>query len=140
MAYLENARCEMEKLELPIAWIQGKYDAWIDAERVREILSCGDPSRRRLIEVPTGHQLRSSREALETFQLVAQEIGRIVLEREVPPALPDLAQLERRRRAERDPPAEGRGRPPALLARLPAGARPQARHGAADRHHARTAT
>lgn len=101
MAYLENARCEMEKLELPIAWIQGKYDAWIDAERVREILSCGDPSRRRLIEVPTGHQLRSSREALETFQLVAQEIGRIVLEREIPPALPDLSQLERRRMAER---------------------------------------
>ncbi len=101
MAYLEDARCEMEKLTLPITWIQGKYDAWIEPERVRQILSCGDASNRRLIEVPTGHQLRSSREALDTFQLVAQEIGRIVLGREIAPVLPDLAALERRRQGER---------------------------------------
>lgn len=101
MAHLEDARCEMAKLELPITWIQGRYDAWIDADRVREILSCGDASRRRLIEVPTGHQLRSSQEALQTFELIAQEIGRIVLGREIAPSLPDLGALERRRQAER---------------------------------------
>lgn len=101
MAYLEDARCEMAKLELPITWIQGRFDAWINPERVQEILSCGDASRRRLVEVPTGHQLRNSREALQTFQLISQEIGRIVLGREIPPSLPDLGELEQRRRAER---------------------------------------
>jgi ubiquinone/menaquinone biosynthesis C-methylase UbiE len=101
MAYLEDARCDLEKLELPITWIQGRYDAWIDPERVQQMLSCGDASRRRVIEVPTGHQLRNSREALETFQLVAQEIGRIALGREVVAVPPDLADLERRRQAER---------------------------------------
>ena len=101
MAYLEDARCEMAKLDLPITWIQGKHDAWIDPQRVRDILSCGDASRRRLLEVPTGHQLRSSTEALDTFQLIAQEIGRIALGREIAPCLPDLAEIERRRQAER---------------------------------------
>jgi ubiquinone/menaquinone biosynthesis C-methylase UbiE len=101
MAYLEDARCDLEKLDLPITWIQGRYDAWIDPLRVQQMLACGPPERRRVIEVPTGHQLRSSREALETFQLIAQEIGRITLGRQIPPAAPDLADVERRRRAER---------------------------------------
>lgn len=101
MTYLEDARRDMAQLDLPITWIRGRYDAWIDPMRVRDMLSCGDTSRRRLIEVPTGHQLRSSQEALETFQLIAQEIGRIALGREITPRLPDLGELERRRRAER---------------------------------------
>jgi ubiquinone/menaquinone biosynthesis C-methylase UbiE len=101
MTYLEDARRDMAKLDLPITWIQGRHDAWIDPHRVRDMLSCGDVSRRRLIDVPTGHQLRSSKEAMETFQLIAQEIGRIVLGRELAPTLPDLAELERRRQAER---------------------------------------
>lgn len=101
MAYLEDARRDMASLRLPITWIQGRYDAWIDPDRVLEILSCGDASRRRLVEVPTGHQLRSSREALETFQLIAQEVGAIALGRALSPTPPDLAELEARRRAER---------------------------------------
>lgn len=102
MAYLEDARRDMAELALPITWIRGRYDAWIDPERVLDMLSCGDASKRRVIEVPTGHQLRSSKEALETFQLIAQEIGKLVLDREVAATLPDLGDLERRRKAERD--------------------------------------
>ncbi|NNL64828.1 MAG: class I SAM-dependent methyltransferase [Myxococcales bacterium] len=101
MAYLEDACCDLASLDLPITWIQGRFDAWIDPARVRDMLASGDASRRRLIDVPTGHQLRSSKEALETFQLVAQELGRSLLGREIAPALPDLGELERRRKAER---------------------------------------
>lgn len=101
MAYLEDARRDMAQLRLPITWIQGRHDAWIDPERVLDMLSCGDTSNRRLIEVPTGHQLRSSKEALDTFRLIAEEIGKIVLGREIRSALPDLGDLERRRKAER---------------------------------------
>lgn len=101
LAHLEDARRQMARIEAPITWIQGRYDAWIDPARVREILSCGDSSRRRLVEVPTGHQLRTSREALETFQLIASEIGRFLTDLPVEPSLPDLASLELRRQAER---------------------------------------
>jgi len=102
LAHLEDARRQMADIRIPITWIQGRYDAWIDPSRVREILSCGDSSHRRLIEVPTGHQLRTSRDALETFQLVASEIGRFLTGKTLEPALPNLPSLESRRLAERD--------------------------------------
>jgi ubiquinone/menaquinone biosynthesis C-methylase UbiE len=101
LAHLEHARRDMAAIDVPITWIQGRYDAWIDPARVAEILSCGGAGNRRLLDVPTGHQLRSSREALETFQLIAQEVGRVALGRELSPEPPDLADLEARRTAER---------------------------------------
>jgi ubiquinone/menaquinone biosynthesis C-methylase UbiE len=45
--------------------------------------------------------LKTSREALETFQLVTGEVGRMALGRRIPPVLPDLGALDRRSRAER---------------------------------------
>jgi ubiquinone/menaquinone biosynthesis C-methylase UbiE len=51
--------------------------------------------------VPTGHQLRTSGEALETFMLIAEEASEMALGRRLAGALPDLAALERRRAAER---------------------------------------
>ena len=43
--------------QTPITWIHGRHDAWMDVERVRHLMSCGDSRARRVIEVPTGHQL-----------------------------------------------------------------------------------
>jgi ubiquinone/menaquinone biosynthesis C-methylase UbiE len=101
LAYLEDARRQMARIRVPITWIQGRDDAWIDPRRVREILSCGDASQRRLVEVPTGHQLRTSAQALECFQLIAGELGRFLTGKPLAPVLPDLASMEERRRAER---------------------------------------
>jgi len=111
LPFLEDARREMEQIQIPIAWIHGAHDGWLDIERVREIMGCGNGGDRSLIEVPTGHQLRSSIEALEVFQLVAQEVARIALGRSVTSAVPDLVSLEARRAAER-------GRLPKVTARL----------------------
>ena len=102
LAHLEDARRQMALIRIPVTWIQGRYDAWIDPSRVREILSCGNSSQRRLIEVPTGHQLRTSSDALEAFQLIASELGRFITGAPLEPAMPDLGSLELRRRGERD--------------------------------------
>jgi ubiquinone/menaquinone biosynthesis C-methylase UbiE/pimeloyl-ACP methyl ester carboxylesterase len=101
LAFLEDARRDFAAIEVPITWIHGRYDAWMDLGRIRHALSFGDTSRRRLIEVPTGHQLKTSREALATFQLIAREVSRMALGRELRPRLPDLVALGRRRSAER---------------------------------------
>ncbi len=101
MVFLEDARNDMARIECPVTWIHGRYDAWMDVNRVRTLLSSGDNSNRRLIEIPAGHQLRSSREALQTFQLVASEAVRMALGRTVATALPDMRDLARRERAER---------------------------------------
>src|SRR5262249_14036915 len=101
LGFLEDARRDFARIDAPLTWIHGRHDAWMDLDRVRDALSCGDTRHRRLIEVPTGHQLRTSREALETFMLIAEEASEMALGRRLRGALPDLASLERRRRAER---------------------------------------
>lgn len=101
MADLEDARADMARIEIPVVWIRGRYDAWMDVERVEDILAIGDSSKRRHLEVPTGHQLGSSREALATFQRVAQEIADIALGRRIIPEMPDIVELSARQRAER---------------------------------------
>ncbi len=101
LGFLEEARRDFAAIDVPITWIHGRHDAWMDLERVRGALSCGDTSRRRLIEVPTGHQLRTSGEALESFMLIAEEVSEMALGRRLRGALPDLPALERRRAAER---------------------------------------
>lgn len=101
LPFLEDARRDMATIRIPVTWVHGANDAWLDLERVREVMSCGDTSRRRLIEVPTGHQLRSSREALDVFQLVASEVGEMALERSLKGSMPNLGVLDARRIAER---------------------------------------
>ena len=101
LAFLEDARREMADIASPITWIHGQHDAWLDLARVREIMGCGPQSDRRLLSVPTGHQLRSSREALDVFQLVATELARMETGRAISTRAPDLVALERKRRLER---------------------------------------
>jgi len=101
LVFLADAERDMSAIKTPVTWIHGRHDAWMDVDRVRQLLSAGDISQRRLLEVPTGHQLRSSRQALQTFQLVAQEVGRMALGRPVPPATPDPVRLRSRQEAER---------------------------------------
>lgn len=105
IATLDEARRDMEDLRLPITWIHGRHDGWTDLARARELLTAGEGRRvapRKLIEVPTGHQLRNSREALETFQLVADEVSRMLLGRSIRTRAPSLARLDRRNAAERE--------------------------------------
>jgi ubiquinone/menaquinone biosynthesis C-methylase UbiE/pimeloyl-ACP methyl ester carboxylesterase len=102
MAFLEDARRDLAQISQPITWFHGAHDAWMDLDRVKDILSRGDASSRQLVVIPTGHQLKSSRQALEAFQSISVEIGRMALDVQLRPELPNLADLEARRRAERN--------------------------------------
>jgi pimeloyl-ACP methyl ester carboxylesterase len=100
IAFLDDARRDLARIQVPITWLHGRYDAWMQIERIRHVLSFGDSGNRRLLEVPTGHQLKSSREALEAFQLISAEAARMALGREVAAGFPDLQILKQRRRLE----------------------------------------
>ncbi|UCE87791.1 MAG: class I SAM-dependent methyltransferase, partial [Deltaproteobacteria bacterium] len=102
LAFLDDARRELAQIDVPIRWFAGEHDAWMDLDRTIDILSRGTTENRRIIIIPTGHQLRTSREALEAFQSIAGEIGRMTLGVDLPAALPDFVDLERRQRAERN--------------------------------------
>lgn len=101
LVFLEDARRDMARIRAPITWIHGRHDAWMDVERVRHLMSCGDTSARRVIEVPTGHQLRTSAEAFAVFGLVATEAARMASGRMLPPGIPDMVEVDARRDAER---------------------------------------
>jgi len=100
LVFLEDARRDMADIRVPITWIHGRHDAWMDVDRVRHVMSCGDTNARRVIEVPTGHQLRTSAEAFSVFGLIATEAARMGLREELTPRLPDLVEVDRRREAE----------------------------------------
>jgi ubiquinone/menaquinone biosynthesis C-methylase UbiE/pimeloyl-ACP methyl ester carboxylesterase len=101
LAFLEDARRDFAQIQVPVTWIHGRFDAWMSLDRVRDAISCGSTSGRKLIEVPTGHQLKDSRAALDVFRLIASEVSTMALGRELPPAFPELSELERRTKAER---------------------------------------
>ncbi len=101
LIFLEDARRDMASIRVPVTWFHGRHDGWMDLERVRELMSCGPQTDRRLLEIPAGHQLRSSREALRVFRLVAAEVVRLATGKRVPGRTPDLVRLEESREAER---------------------------------------
>lgn len=101
MAFLEDSCRDFEGIRIPVSWFHGRYDAWMEMDRVRIALSAGERSQRKLVEIPTGHQLRSSKEALAVFQLIAAEASEMIDGKRLKAILPKLHELEQRRRAER---------------------------------------
>ncbi len=101
LVFKEDARRDLARVQVPITWIHGEHDSWIDVNRAREVLLAGTSRNRRIIQVPTGHQLRTSHEALKTFELVAVEAVRMLWSRNVTPRSPSLRLIDRIREAER---------------------------------------
>lgn len=100
LVYLEDAKRDMENVDVPVTWLHGRYDAWMSLERVQSLMAAGETTNRRLIEIPVGHQMRSSREALEVFQLVTGEIAEMAGSSRVKPRIPDLHRMTSARQAE----------------------------------------
>ncbi|MFP6639448.1 MAG: methyltransferase domain-containing protein, partial [Myxococcota bacterium] len=100
MSFLEDARRDMAEIKVPITWFHGRYDAWVDLDRVRDILSHGDTRKRRLVVLPTGHQLRSSHQARQAFAGISREVALMAKGREMEPIVPENSELRRLRAIE----------------------------------------
>ena len=74
MANLDGARRDMARIAIPVTWFYGKYDAWINPDRIRDIMSIQSGGPREVIELPTGHMPTSSDQALEAYQLITRKI------------------------------------------------------------------
>ena len=69
-AYLTDARLDMSRIEISVLWICGGYDKWVDKDEVKDLMSVKAGGSRELIEIPTGHNLRTSDDAIQTFKLI----------------------------------------------------------------------
>ncbi len=88
IAELEDARREMALISQPVTWFCGQHDYWVNPLRVEDILGVPAPGTRELIRVPTGHFVRQSGEAMETFRLLASKVAGTLLGRPVTAVLP----------------------------------------------------
>jgi ubiquinone/menaquinone biosynthesis C-methylase UbiE len=101
MGFLDDARRDMARIDVPVTWLHGRFDAWTNIDRVREIMSYGRTDNRKLIEMDTGHHLRRSLEALRIFEVVAREAAAIGSRENLPDFTISLAEVDRRAEAER---------------------------------------
>ena len=99
--YLSDARNDFASISIPVTWLHGRFDGWVDLARVEDIMSYGPAEDRRLITLPIAHRLGWSGAAFETFGLVANEISRLALGTAFEPNRPDSNDLATRRAWER---------------------------------------
>ena len=92
-AYITDARMDMSRISTPVTWIYGKYDRWIPKNEIIDIMSVKADGRREIIEIPTGHNLRSSDDALKTFMLITKLICRMQFKEKIDPIAPDRENL-----------------------------------------------
>jgi len=75
-AYLADVRHDMSRIGIPVSWIYGRYDKWISEREISDIMSVRADGAREVIEIPTGHNLRSSEDAIKTFKIITGLIYR----------------------------------------------------------------
>jgi ubiquinone/menaquinone biosynthesis C-methylase UbiE/CheY-like chemotaxis protein len=99
---LEQAREDMGRIDIPITWIYGKHDKWIQPEFIRDVMSVEAAAPREVISVPIGHNARTSREAFRMFGTITSLIHRFLHGSMLQPILPGRRDMEVMRRAEKD--------------------------------------
>jgi len=94
-AFITDARLDMSKISIPVLWIYGAYDKWLDINEIKDIMSIKTDSERQIIEVPTGHNLHSSDDAVKTFQVITSAVFRNLNNREFEAVDPDKEEMLR---------------------------------------------
>ena len=88
-AYMADARHDMSLIDIPVSWIYGKYDKWVSEREIRDMMSVKAEGGREVIEIPTGHNLRSSEDAIKTFKIVTGMLFRHLYGKNIRPSGPD---------------------------------------------------
>jgi len=100
LAFLEDARRDLSRIQSPVVWILGTYDCWVTRSRVRAVLDAPGGGVREVFECATGHVLKSGAEAIELFKLVAESISKHLFGVDRPAREPNLARFARQSEAE----------------------------------------
>jgi len=100
MAFLEDAKRDMVKIGVPVTWLYGQYDEWIDPLRIREIMRVKSPGTREVVELSTGHMPTTNDEAMEAYLLITSRIWRHLFREDVEVRKPSATAAIRLRNAE----------------------------------------
>jgi ubiquinone/menaquinone biosynthesis C-methylase UbiE len=100
MAFLDEARDDMSKIQIPVSWILGTYDFVVTRERVRQMLNAPGGGPREIIELPSGHLLKTGPEAIESYKLIYELVAKHLFGMDRPTAEPDMARYAKQNEAE----------------------------------------
>jgi ubiquinone/menaquinone biosynthesis C-methylase UbiE/pimeloyl-ACP methyl ester carboxylesterase/c-di-GMP-binding flagellar brake protein YcgR len=100
LAFMADAKREIAEIPIPVTWLLGRYDAWIDPETIREFMAVPAPGPRELVELDCGHMPLSSVEALALFHATVRHVWRFLFREDIEPLTPDVRELVRVRNAE----------------------------------------
>jgi ubiquinone/menaquinone biosynthesis C-methylase UbiE/pimeloyl-ACP methyl ester carboxylesterase len=92
-AYLSDARQDLARIPLPVLWVYGTHDRWLSPDEIRDIMGVQSGAEREILEVPTGHNLRSSEDALRTFRLITSWLYSQIHHKHIVAYEPDREQL-----------------------------------------------
>src|SRR5208283_4809760 len=56
-AFMTDARFDMSQIDVPLLWIYGLNDKWVDIDEIKDLMSVKSKASRELLEIPTGHNL-----------------------------------------------------------------------------------
>jgi ubiquinone/menaquinone biosynthesis C-methylase UbiE len=92
MGYLEDSRNDMAHIEIPVTWIYGRYDYWINKNRIHDIMSVKSEGLRQVYEVASGHIVKTSSEAINVFKMISQCIWKQLYKTEIDACEPSSRQ------------------------------------------------
>lgn len=95
LVFLQYAQSDAAKLTVPILWVHGRYDAFVNVDRIRSILDCASGVDRKLVTVPCGHIPTKSNEAVISFVPVVRHLLGAVDVLDAVIAVPTPEQAER---------------------------------------------
>ncbi|MEE9508596.1 MAG: PilZ domain-containing protein [Anaerolineales bacterium] len=87
-AYMTDTRRDMSKIAIPALWIYGTYDKWVNVREVIDAMSINSNSNREVIEVPSGHNLHTSEDALKAYKIITSRIFRWLNNKSITPLDP----------------------------------------------------
>ncbi len=100
LAFMADAKREIAEIPIPVTWILGLYDAWIDPSTIREFMAVKARAPRELLELECGHVPLNSDEALKLFSVIMQAIWRRLYDEDIEPVFPNIREFLRTRSAE----------------------------------------
>ena len=100
LAFLEDARLDLSRIDIPVVWLLGSYDCWVTRSRVRSLLAAPGGGEREIFECPTGHVLKRGAEAIEVFKLMSESISKHLFGADRPAHEPNLNRFSRQTEAE----------------------------------------
>jgi ubiquinone/menaquinone biosynthesis C-methylase UbiE/dienelactone hydrolase len=102
LATLDHAREDMRRIAVPVTWILGEHDHWVNPDFVRDIMGVAAAAPREVLTLPLGHNARSSEDALRMFGTIASLTYRFLHKETIRPFIPPKDLLDHTRRSEKD--------------------------------------